>query len=202
MAKAIARGAPRNKALLRANEGGATWREIGEYLGITGQAASQGGASARRGKRSTSASRGSKSRRLASKPGQWTPARDKRLLALQAAGRSLAEIAKALGTTRGSVTGRSVRLRGIVYRSVVDSWKRSNARRSQEARKRAQLRRARAKKAIGDMAKALARGMPDAKAMLRAKRAGATWRKIGEHFGISARAASERVAAWRRRSRG
>ena len=62
----------------------------------------------------------------------WTPSRDKRLLAQQAAGRTAAQIAKTLGVTRNAVIGRSRRLRGIVYQSDIDSWRRANARRAQE----------------------------------------------------------------------
>jgi hypothetical protein len=60
----------------------------------------------------------------------WTPARDRRLQALEAEGFSAAQIAKKLGTTRNAVIGRSRRLRGIVYQSDIDSWTRANARRS------------------------------------------------------------------------
>lgn len=121
----------------------------------------------------------------------WTAARDKRLQALQAEGLSAAQIAKKLGTSRNAVIGRSRRLRGIVYQSDIDSWTRANARRSAEAHKRAAVRAEQQKKAIADMAKALAAGMLKPKAMLRAFRAGAYWRQIGEHFGISQQAAYE-----------
>ena len=58
----------------------------------------------------------------------WTPSRDKRLLAQQAAGRTAAQIAKTLGVTRNAVIGRSRRLRGIVYQSDIDSWTRATRR--------------------------------------------------------------------------
>src|SRR6516164_301218 len=80
----------------------------------------------------------------------WTRSRDKRLLAQQAAGRTAAQIAKTLGVTRNAVIGRSRRLRGIVYQSDIDSWRRANARRAQEARKRAQVRRGAQRKALRD----------------------------------------------------
>ena len=70
----------------------------------------------------------------------WTAARDKRLETMQSAGKTAAEIAKALGTSRNAVIGRSRRLRGIVYQSDIDSWTRANARRSAEAHKRAEIR--------------------------------------------------------------
>jgi DNA-directed RNA polymerase specialized sigma subunit len=47
MMKAIKRGADRNTAMLKAYESGATWREIGEKLGISTAAANQGGRAAR-----------------------------------------------------------------------------------------------------------------------------------------------------------
>ena len=67
---------------------------------------------------------------------KWTSARDKRLLTQQATGRTAAEIAKSLGVSRNAVIGRSRRLRGIVYRSDIESWARANARRSEEAKVR------------------------------------------------------------------
>ena len=132
----------------------------------------------------------------------WTPARDKRLLAQQAAGRSAAEIAKMLATTRSAVLGRSSRLRGIVYQSSIDSWTRANARKLAQRRKRAKLRRQAQRVALRDMARAVARGMPEGRAMTRAHRAGAMWWQIGEYFGISAQAAFDRAKTWRKRSRG
>jgi len=47
MAKAIRGGTDRNAAMLKAYEAGATWREIGEKLGISTAAANQGGRAAR-----------------------------------------------------------------------------------------------------------------------------------------------------------
>ena len=133
----------------------------------------------------------------------WTSGRDKRLLELQAAGRSAAEIAKILGTTRGAVIGRSIRLRGIVYQSSIDSWKRANAKalaiRRAEGRsfKPPEVRR----KALRDMAKAIARGMPRNQAIYKARQAGAMWREIGDHFGLTRQAAHLAGMAWKDRSR-
>jgi hypothetical protein len=139
-----------------------------------------------------------RSRRGGSMKSPWTPSRDKRLQALQAAGRSAAQIAKTLGTSRNAVIGRSRRLRGIVYQSDIESWTRANARRAEEAKARAVVRREKERKAIRDMAKALAAGMPRGKAMARAFRAGAMWRQIGEHFGLSPQAAYEAAKRARR----
>jgi hypothetical protein len=117
------------------------------------------------------------------------------------AGRTAAQIAKTLGVTRNAVIGRSRRLRGIVYQSDIDSWTRANARRAEEARKRAQLRRVAQRKALRDLARAVARGVPAGKAMSRAHKAGALWRQIGDYFGISQQAAYERAKTWTQRSR-
>src|SRR5262249_2778198 len=120
----------------------------------------------------------------------WTPARDKRLLELQATGRSAAEIGRIMGTTRGAVIGRSIRLRGIVYQSSIDSWKRANAKakaiRQAEGRsfKPPEVRR----KAVRDMVKAIARGMPRNQAIYKARQAGAMWKEIGDPFGITRQA--------------
>ena len=51
------------------------------------------------------------SRWWAAMKSSWTPSRDKRLLSLQAAGRTAAEIAKSMGISRNAVIGRSRRLR-------------------------------------------------------------------------------------------
>src|SRR5215475_14174824 len=131
----------------------------------------------------------------------WTSARDKRLQALEQEGLSAAQIAKKLGTSRNAVIGRSRRLRGIVYQSDIDSWTRANAQRAEEARKRAQVRRVAQRKALRDLARAMARGVPVGKAMSRAHKAGALWRQIGKYFGISQQAAYERAKTWTQRSR-
>ena len=123
----------------------------------------------------------------------WTAARDKRLETMQSAGKTAAEIAKTLGTSRNAVIGRSRRLRGIVYQSDIDSWTRANARRSAEAHERAGVRRQLQAKIIADMIKSLSAGVPKAKAMEKAFKAGAYWWQIGEHFGMSQQTAYETV---------
>ncbi len=129
----------------------------------------------------------------------WTAARDKRLQAREKKGLSAAQIAKELGTTRNAVIGRSRRIRGIVYQSDIDRWTRANARRSEEAHKRAALRTEKQKKVIAEMLKAISAGTPKPNAMLRAFRAGAFWRQIGEEFGISQQAAYEAAKKARRK---
>jgi hypothetical protein len=98
-----------------------------------------------------------------------------------------------LGTSRNAVIGRSRRLRGIVYQSDIDSWTRANARRSAEAHERAGVRRQLQAKIIADMIKSLSAGVPKAKAMEKAFKAGAYWWQIGEHFGMSQQTAYETV---------
>ena len=131
----------------------------------------------------------------------WTATRDQRLLALQAAGRSAAEIARMLGTTRSAVIARSARLRGILYPSSIASWKRANARAMERRRKRAAMRRKAQHAALREMAKAIASGVPEGKAMARAHQAGAYWRQIGEQRGISDQVAYQRANASQQRSR-
>jgi hypothetical protein len=131
----------------------------------------------------------------------WTPSRDKRLLAMQAAGRTAAEIAKSMGISRNAVIGRSRRLRGIVYRSDIESWARANARRSREAKKRMKARQKAQREALQELSRAVRRGVPAGKAMARAHRAGALWRQIGGRFGISQQAAYEKAKLWTQRHR-
>jgi hypothetical protein len=133
----------------------------------------------------------------------WTAARDRRLIELQVAGRSAAEIARILHTTRNAVIGRSMRLRGVVYQSTIDSWKRANAKRAAAARAagRGLAPPEARRKAIEGLRKALARGMPRDAAIVRARRAGATWREIGRIAGISGQAAQQAAAKWAKRRR-
>jgi DNA-binding CsgD family transcriptional regulator len=123
----------------------------------------------------------------------WTAARDKKLESMQAAGKTAADIAKVLGTSRNAVIGRSRRLRGIVYQSDIDSWTRANARRSAEAHKRSLIRRELQNKIVADMLKSIAAGTQREKAMEKAFKAGAYWWQIGEHFGMSQQTAYETV---------
>ena len=123
----------------------------------------------------------------------WTPARDKKLETMQSAGKTAADIAKVLSTSRNAVIGRSRRLRGIVYQSDIDSWTRANARRSAEAHKRSLIRRDLQGKIVAEMLKSISSGVPREKAMERAFKAGAYWWQIGEHFGMSQQTAYETV---------
>jgi hypothetical protein len=120
----------------------------------------------------------------------WTEQRKKRLVSLRAAGRSPGEIAEALGLPRQAVVER---LR------LIDYWTRNRTIIVAGFAKRRQLQRALAQGAIRAMARAVARGMERNQAMLKAHAAGAVWREIGAHFGITAQAA--RIAALSARSK-
>jgi hypothetical protein len=124
----------------------------------------------------------------------WTPERDKRLIDYQLQGLTARQIAVKLGTTRNAVIGRSIRLRGIVYQSQLDSWARANAKRKKGPRKPEEMRR----KAIAQMRRDLAGGMSRPEAMLRAFK-GALWRDIGDYFGMSRQAAEQMVRSWKQR---
>ena len=126
-------------------------------------------------------------------PRPWSQERKKRLSALKAAGRSNTEIAEALGLSREVVVERLQNLK---------AWERNKAIIEEGFRKRAESRQARAQKAIADMAKAIARGASRNQAMLKAYEAGAVWREIGEHFGITAAAACHAGGLARPRGKG
>ena len=122
-------------------------------------------------------------------PRPWSDERKKRLAALQAAGRSADEIAKALGLRRDQVMARI---------ELMASWERNRAMYDKALEKRAQAQDARAQKAT--MKKAIARGMARNEAMFEANLAGATWREIGEQFGISAVTAGVAARSSRKRA--
>jgi DNA-binding CsgD family transcriptional regulator len=131
--------------------------------------------------------------RAISMPRPWSEERKKRLAALTAAGRSPAQIATALGLPRETVIAR---LR------LMDTWARNAAIVEAGFEKRAALRRTRARTAVAAMARAIARGTPRNQAIANAHAAGATWREIGEHLGITAQAARVAGAPRGRHARG
>jgi uncharacterized protein (DUF433 family) len=110
---------------------------------------------------------------------------------LQAAGRRPDEIAAALGLRRDQVVARL---------KLMAAWERNREKFAKAMRKRAQARRARGQKAVSGMKKAMAKGMPRNRAIAKAYDAGATWREIGQHFGITAEAASAAGRRFRTRS--
>lgn len=124
-------------------------------------------------------------------PRPWSEQRKRRLSALQAAGRRPDEIAAALGLRRDQVVARL---------KLMAAWEQNRENFAKAMQKRAQARRARGQKAVAGMKKAMAKGMPRNRAIAKAYDAGATWREIGQHFGITAEAAS--AAGRRFRTRG
>ncbi|HET7022668.1 MAG TPA: hypothetical protein VFI58_18315 [Xanthobacteraceae bacterium] len=126
-------------------------------------------------------------------PRPWSEQRKRRLSALQAAGRRPDEIAAALGLRRDQVVARL---------KLMAAWERNRESFAKAMRKRAQARRARGQKAVAGMKKAMAKGMPRNRAIAKAYDAGATWREIGQHFGITAEAASAAGRRFRTRSSG
>jgi len=124
-------------------------------------------------------------------PRPWSEQRKKRLSSMHAAGCRPEEIATALGLRREQVVARL---------KLIASWERNRATFAKALRKRAQTRRARGRKAIAGMTRAIATGMPRNRAIAKAYDAGATWREIGAHFGITAEAASAAARRDHRRS--
>jgi hypothetical protein len=142
----------------------------------------------------------------------WTPKRDKRLLALWQAGSSATEIAQTLGCSRSAVLGRLYRQRHLAElianpalakpkkrkrkrRPLGSDWQRAFSRRSVRAEKDL----AREDAAIKALGKALKAGMRRSEAIARAHRAGASWRRLGEHFDRTPQWAYSYANIWDRR---
>src|SRR6202162_1889890 len=111
----------------------------------------------------------------------WTTEKDKRLQRLEAAGLSAAQIADRLGTTRNSVIGRSVRLRGLIFPSQLQKQ------RSERALRAARLRQQKERTAVSlaSMRRAIARGTPRNVAILLAVKAHVTYQAIADELGLS-----------------
>jgi hypothetical protein len=75
------------------------------------------------------------------------------------------------------------------------AWAR-RAQRQQANRERAQAREDVQGKLIREMSRSVAHGMPQGQAMAKAHRAGATWVRIAEHFGIAQQTAHYRAKMW------
>jgi hypothetical protein len=111
----------------------------------------------------------------------WTPARDKGLQKLEAAGLSAAQIADQLGTTRNAVLGRSARLRGVVYQSII---RREKGLRAQSAARRREHKR-RSDTLLSAMREAIAKRVPRTIAIANAVERGVTYQAIGKELGLS-----------------
>src|SRR5262249_58795953 len=109
----------------------------------------------------------------------------------EAGGRRAEAIAAVLGLRRDQVVARL---------KLMAAWERNRKNFAKAMRKRAQARRARGQKAVAGMKKAMSKGMPRNRAIAKAYDAGATWREIGQHFGITAEAASAAGRRFRTRS--
>src|SRR5215470_6260676 len=123
-------------------------------------------------------------------PRPWSEQRKKRLSSMHIAGRRADEIAATLGLRREQVVARL---------KLIASWERNRATFANALRKRAQARLARGRKAVAGMKRAIETGMARNRAIAQAYEAGATWREIGAHFGITAEAASAAARRYRRR---
>ena len=113
----------------------------------------------------------------------WTPERDRRLQAYEAAGVPASAIAERLGTTRDAVLGRSQRLRGltVTYKAYVQ--KQRAVRAAIDARQREKRRRVRA--AIARMRAEIAKGIPRDVAIVSAAERGATYKAIADEVGVT-----------------
>ena len=114
----------------------------------------------------------------------WTPRRDAKLLRLRTEGRTAAQIAVALGTTRSAVIGRMHRLLGTNFASNVEraaKWR-------EESRAKKELRRKTEQRALDQMRKSLDRGMLRDRAMARARKAGTRYSILARFFGLTTQA--------------
>jgi hypothetical protein len=111
----------------------------------------------------------------------WNAHRDTRLQRLERRGLSASQIAGMLATTRNAVLGRSVRLRGLVFPSVLEA---RAARKAESAARRAARERATAK-VLRSMRHNLSGGMAREAAIRRAVCAGATYQAVGAELGIT-----------------
>src|SRR3981081_897803 len=105
----------------------------------------------------------------------WTPERDKRLQKLEAAGLSAAQMADQLGATRNAVIGRSVRLRGLVFRSQLRGVEGKTALRSTRLKEKRRRRDA----GLSVLRQLIAKGVSLKVAIVKAIAAGATYQVIG-----------------------
>jgi hypothetical protein len=111
----------------------------------------------------------------------WTAERDKQLQRLEAAGLSAAQIADRTGTTRNSVIGRSVRLRGLIFPSQRQRL------RSERALHAARLRQQKERTAVSlaSMRRAIVKGTPRNAAIVLAVKAHVTYQAIADELGLS-----------------
>jgi hypothetical protein len=104
---------------------------------------------------------------------------DARLQQLEAQGFSAAKIAAKLGTTRGSVIARSLRLRGLSRRFP------SYLREQEKARARIAAHKREMEAVLSKIRQEIARGVTRKQAIAQAREAGATLQAIGEVLGLT-----------------
>jgi len=111
----------------------------------------------------------------------WNDRLDAKLRKLQKEGYSFAEIGERMGITRNAALGRFQRISGVVFPSQLER------RRNREAAAKLKLdtRLRKEGEAIRKMKAAIAGGTDKAKAMKQAYAAGASFRAIGEVYGVS-----------------
>lgn len=111
----------------------------------------------------------------------WNDRLDARLLKLKREGLSFAEIGERMGVTRNAALGRFQRLNGVVFPSTLER----RQTRAAAARLKIDTRLRKEGEIIRKMKAAIAAGTDRAKAMSQARAAGASFRAIGEVFGVS-----------------
>jgi hypothetical protein len=113
----------------------------------------------------------------------WTPKRDEQLRQLEREGLSATKIAEKLGTTGSAVIGRLHRLSGVAltYPSYIEQLKEARARRAAHRKERDRLHSA----IITKMQQEIARGLDRDRAIVRARKAGATMPAIGRALGLT-----------------
>jgi hypothetical protein len=102
------------------------------------------------------------------------------------------------GTTSGvtwRLIGEHLGITSAAANQAGTAWV-QRAQRREANRRRAQAREERQRKLLREMASAVKRGMPEGQAMARAHRAGATWVRIAEHFGMALQTAHYRAQVW------
>jgi hypothetical protein len=111
----------------------------------------------------------------------WNARLDAKLLKLKRDGLSFAEIGERMGITRNAALGRFQRLNGVVFPSQLERRQSREA----AARLKKETRLRKEGEIVRKMKAAIAAGTDRTKAMSQAYAAGASFRAIGEVFGVS-----------------
>lgn len=119
----------------------------------------------------------------------WTPEMDRKLKAAVAAGQTRRGWAREMGISESAAIARYNRLMGIIF--PYDAAQRKLAREQAAEKLRKKL--ASEARALAAMDKQIKRGVPRRQAMIDAYVAGASYRALGKHFGVSWQAAQQYV---------